>query len=147
MKKLKKISHREFLESFKNVPRVAVSLIVKNEKDRVLLAKRNIPPGKNEWHLPGSFLIKNEKLNDLVRRILKKELGYSGEIQRTVASGVFEDIDKDPRGHVVDIIYQVEIKDMDFKPNEETKEARFFERLPEKIGFNHGEILKELGFK
>lgn len=145
MKQIKKISTQEFIESFENVPRVAVSLVIQNKNKQVLLAKRNIPPSKNKWHLPGSFLIKNEKISDNIKRILKKELGYCGS-QEINFKGVFENIEKDPRGHVLNLIYELEINDLNFKPNKETKEVFFFKKLPKGIGFNHQEILNKLGF-
>lgn len=147
MNKVKNISHQEFLASFKNVPRVAISLIIENKKGEVLLAKRNISPCKNCWHLVGSFLIKKEKLEDCIARILESELGHAKRVKKSKFVGVFEDLDKDPRGHVIELIYELVVDDLKFKGNKETKEVKFFDKLPINIGFNHRDILETLGFK
>ena len=60
--KTKKLSFREFINSFKLIPRLAVDLIVENKKGEILLSKREMEPYLGYWHIPGSFLLKNESL-------------------------------------------------------------------------------------
>lgn len=140
-----KLPYDEFLKTFEKVPRVAISLFIENSNKEVLLAKRAISPGENTWHLPGSFILKGERIKDCIKRILENELGFQKEFTYKVAN-VFEDLDKDPRGHVIDMVYRVEAtSDMQVLPTLETKEAMYFKSLPEHIGFNHLEVLHRLG--
>lgn len=140
-----KLPYDEFLKTFEKVPRVAISLFIENSSKEVLLAKRAISPGENTWHLPGSFILKGESIKDCIKRILENELGFQKEFTYKVAN-VFEDLDKDPRGHVIDMVYRVEAtSDMQVLPTLETKEAMYFKFLPEHIGFNHLEVLHRLG--
>ena len=143
----KKLSKEEFERSFELAPRAAVNLLIVNSKNGVLLTKRAIPPSKNYWHLPGSFIRKGETLEDCLSRVAKKELRIEISPVETELAGVFEDIDKDPRGHVVDIVYRFNLPD-EIQPTttEETEEVRFFTKLPDQIGFNHRETLQKLGF-
>lgn len=60
----KRLSQEEFLETFKNVPRVAINLIITDIDNKVLLTRRNISPCLGEWHFPGSFLLKNETIDE-----------------------------------------------------------------------------------
>ncbi len=139
-----RLSPEDFEKSFENVPRFAISLLVKNSAGQFLLTKRSIPPEKGSWHLPGSFLLKNETLSECILRIQQKELGTQTDEESTLV-GLFEDVDQDPRGHVVDAIYEVKIDDLTTGQTDESEEIRFFDSAPEGVGFNHAEYLKRLG--
>lgn len=143
------LSEKEFLESFRYAPRVAINLLVKDSDGRVLLTKRNIPPFKRKWHFPGALLLKNEKISDCQKRIANKELGTRlEEGEKLVLIGVFENLDKDPRGHLIDLLYDVMISNESrIKPTIESSETRFFDKLPKDMGFNHQETLVKLGYQ
>ena len=47
--------------------------ILKDEK--IILTKRNIAPYRGYWHLPGSIILKNEKMIDTVKSCTTGELG------------------------------------------------------------------------
>lgn len=145
----KRLSETEFEKSFKNVPRVSVNLLISDSNARILLAKRNIPPFLNYWHFPGSLLLKNELIADCQKRVAKKELGIElSAVTPPKLLGAFDNIEADPRGHMVDLVYGATIRDISkLKPTKETSDIRFFERLPYNIGFNHRETLHKLGYK
>jgi ADP-ribose pyrophosphatase YjhB (NUDIX family) len=143
----KRLSQEEFLESFKNVPRIALNLIVTDSGNRVLLTRRNIPPCEGDWHFPGSFLLKDETMDDAKKRIAKDEFNLDINDKDLFLLGVFEDLEGDPRGHVIDIAYGMKIDDVNkIGTTKETMEVRFFDKLPEEIGFNHRETLNKLGW-
>ena len=137
---------KTFLKTFEHAPRLAISLIVKNKKHEVLLARRAIPPKKGSWHMPGGFVLKGEALAQCMARIGKKELGLKIDSRAAKLLGAFDDLHKDPRGHVVDLIYEITVNTLPVT-TEETQEIRFFKKLPAPIGFNHGETLRSLGYK
>lgn len=145
----------------------------------VLLTKRKKPPFAGSWHLPGSFILKGEALIDCAKRVAREELGIKIEIKikikikvgkvkrltglkkrqdKFTLVGVFDDIDGDPRGHVVDLVYRCQIKPdqkgqaffgkaWPFQPVGDSAEIKFFKKLPQNIGFNHRETLNSLGYK
>lgn len=143
----KKLPYDIFVKSFDLVPRVALSLIITDPQNKVLLAKRAIPPFPGSWHIPGSFLLKDESIKDCLTRVAKKELGFLLNVKNIKLLGVFEDLDKDPRGHVIDIIYCYTLENIKIKQVGDSKEIRLFAKLPSNISFNHREILTKLGFK
>jgi ADP-ribose pyrophosphatase YjhB (NUDIX family) len=143
---IKPLPQKVFLKTFENVPRLAISLVVENKKHELLLTQRAIPPKKGSWHLPGAFVLKGESLAQCVKRISKKELGLVLDPERAKLVGAFDDLHKDPRGHVVDLIYKLTISVTPI-PTEETKEIKFFAKLPPSISFNHGDTLRTLGYK
>ena len=150
-RKPQRLPEQEFLETFRNVPRLAVNLIVTDSQDRILLTRRNIPPYQGSWHIPGSFLLKGEPIADAQRRIAKDELGLELDEQTNISLlGAFDDLDGDPRGHVVDLAYGLKMDDTSgIKPTKETLEVKFFDKdkLPSEIGFNHRDTLHKLGYK
>lgn len=142
------ISDEQWQLSFQLVPRVAISLAIVDPKNRILLSKRSGEPGKGTWHLPGSFLFKDELFAECIKRILDEELCYTKKIAKPKLLDVFECLKGCMRGHVLDIIYQIELEnDKGFTPGRATSEIRFFTTLPDNIGFNHREIANKIGYK
>ena len=145
---MKKLPYKDFLYSFKLVPRLAINLLIENAKGELLLTKRAISPGKGQWHYPGSFLLKGEKISACLKRIAKSELGINITDYKPDFVGVFENLKTDPRGHVVDLIYRIKIQtNITLKPTQHSRDLKFFAKLPQKIGFNHREVLLEIGYK
>lgn len=145
----KRLSQEEFEKSFENVPRVAVNLIVTDVDGRVLLARRNIPPCEGDWHFPGSFVLKNESIDEALKRVAKNEFGMDliEEVNPKLL-GNFDDIEGDPRGHVIDMAYGMQVNDVSkIVATKENIEVAFFNKLPENVGFNHRNTLEKLGYK
>ena len=142
---IKFLPKKVFLATFKYVPRLAVSLVVENKKGHVLLARRAIPPGKGQWHMPGGFVLKGEPISKCIERVAWRELGIAINAKNAKLQGAFDDLNADPRGHIVDLIYKIKT-DIPIKENDETEAAKFFSVLPRRVGFNHKETLRKLGY-
>lgn len=56
-------------------PIPAVTAIITNTSDEILLVYRNIMPGKYRWALPGGFIELGESPMEAARRELKEETG------------------------------------------------------------------------
>ncbi len=137
-----------FLKSFKYAPRLAICILLKNPRGEILLTKREIPPYQGSWHYPGGFLLKNESIENCLKRVAKKEIGINIDVGKIKFLGLFENLKGDPRGHVIDAVYEYKVKKgVKLSLNKETEEFRFFKKLPPKIGFNHHRTLKKLGYK
>lgn len=146
-RKIIRLSQEKFVEVFGYVPRVAINMFILNDKDEFLLTKRNIEPNIGVWHLPGSFLLKNEQIDECIRRVFKNELGVSVENYKAKLLGAFENLDGDPRGHIVDLVYGMVLKNVaDLSPTSQSKEIKFFKDIPKNIGFNQDRILKQISF-
>lgn len=143
-----RLPYEEFIKSFEKVPRLAINLLITDKENSVLLTRRNIEPSKGCWHFPGSYLLKNELIVEAQKRIAEDELGLILKQNKIKLLGVFEDLNGDPRGHVIDVMYGFKIDNKTkVKPTKETLEIKFFDKLPDDIGFNHRETLKKLGFR
>ena len=133
-----------FLETFKLVPRVAVCLQVRGPRGEVLLSRRSeameTMPGA--WHYPGGFLLLGETMEACAERVAKKELGASVRTVRPV--GFFEDLDGDPRGHVIDLVLEAELESAP-RATEETDALEFFASVPSEVAFHHDRIMRAAG--
>lgn len=78
------LSDLEFKEVIKNTPLISIDLIIKNNKEEILLGYRKNAPAKDNWFVPGGRIWKNETLDNAFKRITKSELGQ--EIERKNAS-------------------------------------------------------------
>ena len=69
----------------------------------ILLVKRDKEPFKGMWCLPGGYVLENENSYDAALRVLKKETNLSKIY--VDALGVYDDVDRDPRGKTVSSTY------------------------------------------
>ena len=131
-----------FLHSFALVPRAAVCLLVRGEGGALLARRAEGMSLAGVWHLPGAFVWRGEGLAACAERVARKELGASVASLRRF--GFFEDLDGDPRGHVIDLVFEAEL-DAPPRATPETGEARFFDRVPEGVAFHHDRVLRAAG--
>lgn len=133
-----------FAHTFTLIPRVAVCLQVRGEHG-ILLAQRSADmetmPGA--WHYPGAFLLLNETLEACAERVARKELGTS-IMGKPRPFGFFEDLDGDPRGHVIDLVVEVDLLDHP-RTTKETGALAFFDHVPPSVAFFHDRILRAAG--
>ncbi|MFS4448015.1 NUDIX hydrolase [Maribacter sp. 2307UL18-2] len=109
----------------------------------VLLVKRKYEPFKDEWAIPGGFVLENENLEEAVQRELSEETGV--RINYLEQLYTFGNLGRDPRGRVVSVAYFGLVKPNAFKLQASTdaKMAEWFDikKLP-KLAFDHKKILK-----
>ncbi len=127
-------------------PFLAVDGIVKlfdgegNFKGIVLIERKNPPKG---LALPGGFVEVGETVEEAVVREIKEEVNLDFEIERVL--GVFSDPKRDPRFHVVSVVF-VGRAVGEPKASSDAKEAKIFrlEEIPwDKLVFDHSEILRK----
>ena len=125
---VKRLSEKVFREIYSKVPRLCVDLIIKNKKE-IIFTKRKIIPWKGMWHLPGGTVMFNEKIEDTIRRVAKREVNLDVKIVKFL--GIQEWFVKKQLTHTVSLVYLCEILKGNLKVNEEAYEARFFNEVPE----------------
>jgi len=114
-----------------------VDLVIFKRK-RVLLTKREINPYKGFWHLPGTIIRRNEKIEHAVKRAAKSELNVNVKIKNYV--GCFESINK--FRHDISLGFIVSIQnDSKIKTDFQSTDIEFYEKLPKKIPLHHKQII------
>ena len=127
---------------YKN-PLPVVVCAAKDRKGRILIAKRNLIPGKDKWALPGGFVESGETPEAACLRELKEETGLKGKIKRLIGIYKQNTIYYDS---LVVIGYEVTISKNTLSLNNELKEAKFFSKkdLPVIPFLSHRKIIKEV---
>lgn len=134
-KKLVRFSKKEF--------KFVVDAVI--EKDgKFLLARRNYEPFKGKLALIGGFIENNEKPIDAVKREVEEEIGL--EVKEAIEFKHFFEPNRDPRGNVYSIAFEVKTKDFNIKESAEVYDVDFydfFELKPNDLAFDHWKILLE----
>jgi len=130
------------MENFKKPVLTVDGLIKKNAQ--ILLVKRAIKPFKGSWTLPGGHVECGERVEQALKREIKEELSVQASIKKLV--GVYSDPQRDPRYHSVSIVFACQIDKGQIKLNREASDFKYFalDNLPDKIGFDHRKIIKDL---
>ncbi|MDP5106882.1 MAG: NUDIX hydrolase [Polaribacter sp.] len=109
----------------------------------VLLIKRKYAPFKEQWAIPGGFVLNDESLEEAVERELFEETGI--QINYLEQLYTFGKPDRDPRGRVVSIAYFGLVRPNAFKIYASTDAAQVqwfpINELPE-LSFDHKDILE-----
>ena len=130
---------------YNQVPRVCVDLAIRDEHGALLLTRRNIPPYKGLWHLPGGGIKFKETIAEAASRIAKTEFGVDVRLGRFI--GVCEimndDLDDENPRHSVSIAYETEIVTGIPQKSDETAEVQYFTELPDAMHPYHGLFIKE----
>lgn len=74
MTKPKRLPSKEFKYLYGKVPRLCVDVVIQS-KDGVVLSKRDIPPAKGMWHIPGGTVLFGESLEKAAKESPKKKPG------------------------------------------------------------------------
>ena len=82
------LNDTDFLRIIEATPLVSIDLIVRNEKGEALLGHRRNRPAQGFWFVPGGRIRKNERVNEALLRISRRELGM--EISQAKLLGVFD---------------------------------------------------------
>ena len=108
------------------------------------MVKRTIHPFKKYWTLPGGHVEYGERVEDAIKREMKEELGTSVKIKKLF--GVCSNPKRDPRYHIVSVVYLLKKGKGKIKLNFESSEFKYFSlnKLPKKIGFDDRKILSDL---
>ncbi len=121
-------------------PGIAVDgVLIKGNK--ILLIKRKNEPFKGKWALPGGFVEYGEKVEEAVLREFEEEVGIKARIKKLL--GVYSDPARDPRGHIISIVFLLEAEG-EPKAGDDAADAKFFslDKLPP-LAFDHEKIIRD----
>ena len=100
-------------------PKVIVGSLIWSD-DKILLAKRAIPPRKNFWTIPAGFLELNESAENGAKREVVEETNAKIKMERLFAVISIVHISQ------VYILYLSRLENEDFFPGEESLEVKLF---------------------
>lgn len=125
---------------------VSVDCIIfgfKDKKLKLLIGKRKMDPGRDEWSLYGGFVGEKESLENAANRVLYELTGLNGIYMKQV--GAFGTIDRDPGERVISVAYcaLINVDDYD-KGLQKTHEAEWvnLEELP-RLYSDHNDMVRK----
>jgi 8-oxo-dGTP diphosphatase len=129
-------------------PSLAVDGVVVDKNNNLVLIRRKNQPYQDQLALPGGFVEKDETTEAAVMREVREELGIRTKIKRLL--GVYSDPKRDPRQHIVSVVYELEPLSGSYKAGDD---AASFERVPvqnlkkiKNLAFDHDKIISDVFF-
>ena len=118
------------------------AIIVKG--NAIVLIKRKHPPFVGMYALPGGYVEAGESCEQAVVREAKEETNLDIKIKRLV--GVYSDVDRDPRGHTISVVYLVKASGV-LQAGDDAANAELIslEALPGELAFDHMKMIKDSG--
>jgi colanic acid biosynthesis protein WcaH len=74
------------IKVIEKTPLVSIDLVIRNERQQVLLGYRTNRPAQHYWFVPGGRIRKNERLQDALKRITQVEVGILPSTGRLLGS-------------------------------------------------------------
>ncbi|MBU0730999.1 MAG: GDP-mannose mannosyl hydrolase [Proteobacteria bacterium] len=123
-----------FIEVIKNTPLVSIDLIVRNDRQEVLLGLRNNQPAKNCWFVPGGIIRKNETMSAAFARISLTELGKEFARESAIFLGAFEHLYQENFAeapgfgtHYIVLAHEIQLEDnLPTIPQDQHRESAWF---------------------
>lgn len=120
----------------------AVIFTIQENDLKVLLIERTNEPFRKYCALPGGFLVKNEPSERAIDRILKDKAGIKRVYTEQLYT--FDNLNRDPRGHVLTVAYfaLVPATTLKIKSGEKEKPRLYsIKKLP-RLAFDHKQIIQ-----
>lgn len=126
---------------YKN-PLPAVSCLVIDDDNRMLLIKRGVEPCLGTWCLPGGFMEADESLADAVKRELKEETGLDGVAGKIIGAHLHKNTIYGP---VLIIGLETVVTGGTLKAGDDAQDAAFFpiSALPEIPLESHSNLIRD----
>lgn len=124
-------------------PALTVDIIIQKDS-QIVLIKRENPPFKGSWAIPGGFVDYGEMVEHAAHREALEETSLDVKLNHLV--GVYSDPSRDPRGHTVTVAYTASIQGGMLRADDDAADARFIDidkldSIP--LAFDHKQILKD----
>lgn len=123
-------------------PDVATSTVTEHD-GKLLLIRRGTEPFKGKLAFPGGFVDYGEKVEDAAIRETKEETGINVKLKEILT--VNSDPKRDPRKHIIDIVFVAEFLGGEPKISKESIEVLWIpenELRKENFAFDHSKTLE-----
>lgn len=120
-------------------PVPVVDIIIKVDDGIILTKRKRKPKG---WALPGGYIKYGESAEDAVKREALAETSI--EIDNIQQFGVYSDPDRDPRRHLISLVFTADGEGLPVG-DEDSEDIGIFteDMLPSPLAFDHEEILQD----
>ncbi len=123
-------------------PSVTADVIINYKDEGIVLVRRKREPFKDFWAIPGGFLNKGrESVEEAAVREIKEETDLEIDKDALELLGIYSEPQRDPRDHTVSVVYYANVESGNIKGGDDALEARVFNKIPEKLAFDHSKML------
>jgi 8-oxo-dGTP diphosphatase len=123
-------------------PALATDCVIFDPLGRVLLIRRKHPPCVGSHALPGGFVKVGETVEEACRREVREETSI--ELRQLSLVGVYSDLNRDPRGHIVSIAYSTRLPSAALpSAGSDATSAEWLDTRQITLGFDHARILAD----
>jgi len=120
-------------------PTLATDCVIFKD-DGLVLIRRGIPPFEGQLALPGGGVEVGETVEEACKREVKEETSL--DVDNLQLVGVYSDPKRDPRGHVVSIVFLAREVQGELKAGDDASDVSIVSDWEkEDLAFDHGEIL------
>ncbi|HSE99421.1 MAG: NUDIX domain-containing protein [Nitrososphaerales archaeon] len=130
------------MKEYKN-PIPTVDAIIQ-KSNSILLVKRSKDPYKNQFALPGGFVNEGETIEEAIKREVYEETSL--EVHPIDILGVYSDPKRDPRGHIMTVVFIVLIIRGNPSAGDDAKEISWIpiEKISDiKVAFDHKLVIHD----
>ncbi|MBT1183923.1 NUDIX hydrolase [Streptomyces sp. CJ_13] len=124
--------------------RYTADVVAVTPSRHVLLIERGWPPFEGAWALPGGHVDAGEAPYVAAARELAEETGVHVPVGALHQIGVWDQLNRDPRGHYVTFAYMVIVPDgTPVTAGDDARTARWWPltALPDQLAFDHADII------
>jgi 8-oxo-dGTP diphosphatase len=123
-------------------PALATDCVIFDPVGRVLLIRRRDEPSAGSHALPGGFVKIGETVQAACRREVGEEAGI--EVGELTLVGVYSDLNRDPRGHIVSVAYVTQMpSDTLPRAGSDATSAEWVDTRQITLGFDHARMLAD----
>jgi 8-oxo-dGTP diphosphatase len=124
-------------------PALTVDAVIREPQRGVLLIRRGHPPFAGCWALPGGFVDYGESCPQACVREVHEETGLEVEVVRLL--DVLSEPHRDPRQHVVSVVYECRVIGGQLASGDDAADARWFTATDGiDLAFDHCQVLEGL---
>ncbi len=127
---------------YKN-PALAVDIIIEKDENIILITRKH-EPYANSYALPGGFVEYGEVVEDTAVREAYEETHL--KVQPLEILGCYSSPDRDPRKHVISIVFIAKTNDKLPQGGDDAKTANFYplkDVVNMKLAFDHKQIIED----
>jgi 8-oxo-dGTP diphosphatase len=123
-------------------PALATDCVVFDPLGRVLLIRRGHEPCAGKHALPGGFVKIGETIASACRREVREETGI--DVSELTLVGVYSDINRDPRGHIVSVAFMTELtNETPPRVGSDARSAEWVDMGDIDLAFDHARIFAD----
>ncbi|MDI6825603.1 MAG: NUDIX hydrolase [Candidatus Aenigmarchaeota archaeon] len=127
---------------YKN-PIPTVDIIIEKD-DKVVLIRRKNEPFKGKLAIPGGFVNEGELIEDRAIKEAEEETSLKVELKEIL--GVYSIPDRDPRGHLISVVFIAKPVSGIVKCGDDAAEAGWFkinDKILNELSFDHKKIMTD----